>query len=441
MTSPLESLIRLLDERGVLTSSQLQAELAVSQPTLSRLVARAGAQVLRIGRARATMYALSRHIFGADGAIPIYAIDEKGQPQQLANLHGIGGEQFYIETDSPGRWLKGDSDNGIYPSLPYMLDDLRPEGFMGKLVAHNYAARLGYPDDARYWTAQQVGHYLLQDGFDLSGHLILGDSALHDFQHRTRDIVKDRESTYPDRADAILKQWQGGSSAGGEHQKFTAYTHDNGHVIVKYSPAGDSVEARRWQDSLICEYHALNCMTQAGLSAAKTQLFQFAGRVFLESQRFDRIGELGRVPMISLLAIDAEFVGLAQSWSKVAQKMQQQKLISSEDERICNWNELYGHWIGNTDMHLGNMSMTVTEKGFKLLPAYDMLPMIYAPVRGEIIQRKLTLPVRPMQHTDLWLSSGEVALGFWEEVSADKRVSNGFRQIAMDNAMKVKSLI
>jgi hypothetical protein len=441
MPEPIENLIQLLSDEAVLSSSQLQAKLAISQPSLSRLVSRAGSKILRIGRARAAMYALSRPVFGVDGAIPVYAIDENGLPQQLANLYGIGNEQFYIETYSPDRWLKGGGDNGIYPSLPYMLDDLRLEGFMGRLVAHNYAARLGYPDDAKYWSAQQVGHYLLQDGFDLSGHLVLGDSALHDFQRRTLDIIDDRESVYPDRANAILKQWQGGSSAGGEHQKFTAYTRENGHVIVKYSPAGDSVEARRWQDLLICEYHALNSMSQADMPAASAQLFQFDGRVFLESQRFDRVGETGRVPMISLLAIDAEFVGLAQSWSKVAQKMQQQKLISSEDERVCLWNELYGHWIGNTDMHLGNLSMTVTERGFKLLPAYDMLPMIYAPVRGEIVKRNFILPVRPMQQADLWQSSGEVALGFWEIVAADKRVSKEFRQIAEDNVIKVKTLI
>ena len=441
MSKPIENLIQLLSDEAVLSSLQLQAKLGISQPSLSRLVSRTGSKILRIGRARAALYALSCPTFGVQGAIPVYAIDEKGQPQQLANLYGIGNEQFHIETHSPDRWLRGGGDNGIYPSLPYMLDDLRPEGFMGKLVAHNYAARLGYPDDAKYWNAQQVGHYLLHDGFDLSGHLILGDAALHDFQHRTLDIIEDRESIYPDRANAILKQWQGGSSAGGEHQKFTAFTRDNGHVIVKYSPAGDSIEARRWQDLLLCEYHAINSMSQAGMSAANTQLFQFDGRVFLESQRFDRVGEAGRVPMISLRAIDAEFVGLAQSWSKVAQKMQQQKIISSEDERVCIWNELYGHWIGNTDMHLGNLSMTVTEPGFKLLPAYDMLPMIYAPVRGEIVERDFILPVRPMQHTDLWQSSGEVALGFWVTVAADKRASIEFRQIAEDNVIKIKTLI
>ena len=163
------------------------------------------------------------------------------------------------------------------------------------------------------------------------------------------------------------------------------------------------------------------------MSAANTQLFQFGGRVFLERQQFDRVGETGRMPMVLLLAIDAEFVGLAQSWSKVAHQMHQQKLISSENEQVCIWNELYGHWTGNSDMRLGILSMTVTECGFKSLPAYDMLPMTYAPVRGEIVERNFILPVKPMLHADLWQLSGEVTLEFWERIVADQRVSKDFR--------------
>lgn len=441
MSDLLENLIKLLSDHGVLSPLELQARLNISQPTLSRLVNSAGTQILRIGRAQATLYALSHSIFNVKGAVPVYAIDKKGQPQQLADLHAIGAGQFYIETEIPDPWLKGHDNNGIYPSLPYMLDDLRPQGFMGRQVAHSFAARLGYPDDVKLWNVEQVGHYLLQDGFDLQGHLILGDSALYAFQHNELEITEDRESVYPERASAILNQWKGGSSAGGEHQKFTVYTQDNGHAIVKYSPAGDSIEARRWQDLLICEYHALNCMTRYDMPAANTQLFEFGGRVFLESQRFDRAGETGRMPMISLLAIDSEFIGQAQGWTKVARQMHQQKLISSEDERACVWNELYGHWIGNSDMHLGNLSMTVNDGGFELLPTYDMLPMMYAPVRGEILERPFTLPVRPMKHADLWQSSGEVAHKFWACVVEDNKVSDEFRKIASDNAEKIKSLI
>jgi len=45
---------------------------------------------------------------------------------------------------------------------------------------------------------------------------------------------------------------------------------------------------------------------------------------------------------------------------------------------------------------------------------------------------------RPLQ-PDLEQLSGEVAHGFWGCVAADKRVSKGFRQIAADNAVKIKS--
>jgi len=441
MSESLDQLIKLLGLHGVLSSLELQQMLEISQPTLSRLVSRAGTQVLRIGRARAAVYALSQPVFGVEGSLPVYAIDEKGRPQQLAELHAIGGGQFYIESESTVRWLRGNDNNGIYPSLPYMLDDLRPQGFMGRQVAHYFASHRGYPDDVKLWNVEQVGHYLLQQGSDLPGHLLLGDSALYAFQHAELDVVEDRESVYPERASAILNQWKGGSSAGGEHQKFTVYSRDNGHAIVKYSPAGNSVEARRWQDLLICEFHALNAMTRSGMSAANTQLFQFDGRVFLESQRFDRVGETGRVPMISLFAINSEFVGLAQGWSKVAKQMRQNKLINSEDERDCIWNEFYGHWIGNSDMHLGNLSMTVNDVGFELLPTYDMLPMMYVPVRGEIIERQLTLPVRPMKHADLWQSSGEVAGEFWLSVTEDESVSDEFRRIAFNNVEKIRSLI
>ena len=52
--------------------------------------------------------------------------------------------------------------------------------------------------------------------------------------------------------------------------------------------------------------------------------------------------------------------------------------------RILWW---YGKLIGNTDMHLGNVSFRFRPdpRGrvqLNLAPAYDMLPMLYAPLSG-----------------------------------------------------------
>lgn len=158
-------------------------------------------------------------------------------------------------------------------------------------------------------------------------------------------------------------------------------------------------------------------------------------------ERFDRVGESGRVPMLSLSSIDAEFVGLGQSWTKVAARLHDHGLVDSEAVRTCLHNEFYAQWIGNSDRHLGNVSMTVRDTGFALLPAYDMLPMIYAPERGEIIPRSINYPVRPMQHEDLWQHAGMVAQRFWGRVSQDARVSADFRKLADVNLVQIRKLM
>lgn len=56
----------------------------------------------------------------------------------------------------------------------------------------------------------------------------------------------------------------------------------------------------RWRDILITEYHAAVVLHARIFSAAIPGLIDINGRLFLESQRFDRIGVRGRRPMISL---------------------------------------------------------------------------------------------------------------------------------------------
>jgi len=438
----IDHLLKLLEDKGVISSTDIQTELNFNQPKVSRLIKQAGTQLIHIGRARAARYALFRPVLGYDGCIPVYAVDEMGHPQHLFNLHGLGGGQCYIETVESARWLKGVAGNGVFEGLPYFIDDLRPQGFLGRQAANHYAKIFGFPEDLSYWNENQIGTYLLQEGHNLPGNLIPGEQALTAFQRSTTTVIADRKTSYPERATSILTQWQEGSSTGGEHQKFIAYTHDKGHVIVKFSPSGKSVEALRWQDLLICEYHALNTMTQVDRSAAETALYKFEERVFLESRRFDRVGKTGRIPMIALSAIDSEFVGDGGNWTQVSQHLYQQKLITADEQRTCVWNDLYGQWIGNSDRHLGNLSMEITESGFKLLPTYDMLPMIYAPERGEIIERTLNTPVKPMQqYVDLWQESAEAACIFWRSVAEDNMVSEDFRKKAENNFAIIKKRI
>jgi len=61
--------------------------------------------------------------------------------------------------------------------------------------------------------------------------------------------------------------------------------------------------------------------------------------------------------------------------------------------------------IANTDMHLGNLTFHV-EGTFRLAPAYDMLPMAYAPLPGgEVAKWQCALSI-PHCHSQASGTSG-----------------------------------
>jgi len=326
----IDRLFEFLSTVGTASSSVIQEKLGFSQPKVSRLITLTNSKILRIGQARSTQYALSRPLLGHSQHIPVFSIDNEGKAQHLFNLHGIGNRHCYIEHEGNMPWLNGVNGNGVFEDLPYFLDDLH--GAKAKLAPIFYMKVIA------------------------SGNIILGEQSLSQFQHIDINTISNRQTDYPVKATSILTEWITGSSAGGEHQKFLAHTNDMGHVIVKFSPSGNSIDAQRWKDLLIAEYHALNCMIAAGKAAAKTAFYHFEDRIFLESQRFDRIGKKGRTPMISLSSIDNEFIGSGGSWTQVAEKLAQQSLISEEDFHACIWNDFFGQWIGNSDRHLGNIT-------------------------------------------------------------------------------------
>lgn len=82
-------------------------------------------------------------------------------------------------------------------------------------------------------------------------------------------------------------------------------------------------------------------------------------------------------------------------------------------------------------MHEGNLAFVpgaVKQPPLALAPAYDMLPMLYAPVRGvELPPRELRpgLPL-PGERTD-WLAASEAAITFWHRAAGDRRISAPMR--------------
>ncbi|MCB1734361.1 MAG: type II toxin-antitoxin system HipA family toxin YjjJ [Gammaproteobacteria bacterium] len=422
--------------QGLATSSELQNATGLSQTTVARQLRELGDAIVRIQHGRTVHYGLTHHAFGAANAIPLHRVDAYGNHVLVATIFPlVHGGFFVTPTTGTPAVLAGVNRDGLFEDLPYFLDDLRPQGFLGRQIAHELAARDGrFPNDPAQWTTDHVGRYLVANGDDLPGDLILGEQIHLRLRRPPTPIT---EADYPRLAESVLAGEIPGSSAGGEQAKFTAYRADRGHVIVKFSPKGDEPVARRWRDVLITEHHAAETMDSFGFPAAQTRLFADGGRVFLESARFDRHGAQGRLPMISLRAVDAEFTGLGSDWPRVMQALAERNLVSQEHatDALAMW--AFGRLIHNTDMHLGNLSLAMDGHVFRLLPAYDMCSMGFAPRANEVRPPSFARPefaaLRLPDSVRAWPQ--KLACRFWRAVGDDPRISAEFREFIADERL------
>jgi len=240
-------------------------------------------------------------------------------------------------------------------------------------------------------------------------------------------------------ASAVLEYGDPGSSAGGEQPKFSAVVGDDRTaVLVKFSPKIDAEVGRRVADLLICEAISSSVLGSAGRKVASSEILFGNDQVFLEVRRFDRAGRNGRRGLISLETLDAGYAGRGTSWVDRARALREEGIIGRDDYDEVRWRELYGHLIGNTDMHAANISFFMEwPRKVRLAPIYDMLPMLYIPRNDQIIERDFVPPLPSPGDSDIWLEVWETARRFWRAVSGDGRVSAGFRAIAGENFAKL----
>ena len=416
-----------------MSSGELQDLLSVSQPTVSRALAPLilSGQVQKVGAARSQRYVMPRTVPGVGREVPVMRVDAQGRPEPFARMVPLEGGAFWVD--------EADGLSARHGGLPWFLNDMRPQGFMGHTFAYAHPEpQLG--SDPRNWSDDDALRALALFGDDLPGNLVVGEAAFQRFH--TLPARASRVATaadYPRLAEQAMQGTHPGSSAGGEQPKFCTVTAGR-HVLVKFSPAGDAPVDQRMRDLLVCEHLALQTLAHADLPAARTQIFTGAGRVFLESERFDRTTQGGRIGMVSLQVYDAEYVGEMDNWAATANRMAARNLLTAADARTLRLLEAYGLLIANTDRHYGNISLLLDQLGdWTLSPTYDMLPMLYAPVSGELVARDFAArPLQPSAATlPEWEQAKLLATVFWEAAATDVRVSEGFRVLAAENARQV----
>jgi len=416
---------------GAKTPKALRQTLQISQPTLSRAINRNRETINSLGSGRSTLYAIARPLSVIGSELPVYQVDGEGAARKVGTLHILINGEYY--------WNGSIGHSGLMRQLPWFIENLRPEGFLGRAFAQ-HCNHIMLPPRLSDWSSDHLLHALAQAGSDLPGDLVVGKEAMNRFllgEKGEEDIphTTQRETLYPILAERTLAGDPPGSSAGGEQPKFCIQLRSSEiiNVLVKFSPPRDTMEGQRWADLILCEHLALQTISEAGHSAATSQYFTFGSRSFLEVERFDRIELFGRRGLCSLGILDGEFIGGERDyWHRAAQQLHDDKKINTKDMESVFWQEAFGLLIANTDQHFGNVSFfTKSSDHFDQCPAYDMLPMFYRPApSGEIVERHYQTPSPPPELMTYWDDAKRWAQVFWQKVVNHREISDSFKSIA-----------
>lgn len=439
--------LRIHLAQGPRPARLLQEVMQISQPTLSRAVAQLGREIVRIGAARSIRYALRDTTRGFLD-VPVYQVNSQGQLLHLGTLIPVRPDGLVMQrSDGTADYTEG---------VPWWLFDMRPQGFLGRAYAHRHAQALGLPPNLLEWSDADAIRTLIHHGQDTIGNVLLGDVARDRFLALSPAPVipaSDKALSYVRLAQEAVMGEMPGSSAGGEQPKFTALTEAPdgvSHVIVKFSLADHNPVTERWRDLLLAEHHALETLREAGLPAAHTTITDACGQRFLEVARFDRVGENGRRALLSLAALEAEFVGKAPApWPILVAELVEQRIVEAQALPLAQAYYAFGQLIGNTDMHPGNLSFVRDDaRLYSLSPVYDMLPMAFAPrASGALGNHISAVSLHPSVPHDVWHDMLPIADRLLKRVMAEPRFSASFSSCFhalgrhLENAAKVISRI
>lgn len=439
MTGIAES-IRALLSRGIASRGDLQQQLEISQSTFSRAIAQLGQQLVRIGTGRSTRYGLRRELPQLGSSWPVFMLDGDGKPAVYGRLEALARDQYWFNAAKS-------SLSEVSDGLPYFLQDLWPQGFIGRTAPKRFP-ELGLPERISDWNDVHALTFLTRRGEDLVGNLVVGDESLqrylHHLQQQPEHLTENaRVQRYPALADLAIAGDPPGSSAGGEHPKFTTVVQgadEVRHVLVKFSPPRVDRVAERWSDLLVAEHLAGDALRAIDVEPCASELVVADNRMFLESRRFDRTGLRGRIGTITLAALADRYIGRRDNWISAAEHLGSMGKISAGDVATIRRAATFGQLIGNTDMHFGNLSFFYTlGRAYSLAPVYDMLPMIDAPLRGdELPQREFMVALPNASTLHIWQAMAAAAENYWRLVAAHSMISTAFRDRAQRNAERIR---
>jgi serine/threonine-protein kinase HipA len=169
--------------------------------------------------------------------------------------------------------------------------------------------------------------------------------------------------------------WRAGRSLGGARPK-ASVEYEGGLWIAKFQKADDDF------DQCAAEHAAMRLAAACGIEVAETRLFDIGNRRAVLVKRFDR-DNMGRdhlptahfVSALSLLDIDD--TSDAGSYQAIASVLQRVSSRQRADRLELFRRMVFNVLCGNRDDHLKNHGLLHDGGGWRLSPAFDVVPQPY----------------------------------------------------------------
>ncbi len=405
-----EAIAALLARGEPLTAAQLAAATGRTQASISLGIKALGERVHRMGAARSTRYALKQDILGLPAQHALVWNGPDPMPTQFGTLTYLHGDYVHVQSGRT-QWLS-------QGRLPWFLSPLRPQGFLGRELARSNP---NFPPDPGQWSLAQILYAVVHYVHDTVGAFFINDVLM-----RSRSVPTEAD-TLGDHYDLLAQQigtgLPVGSSAAGEQPKFVTLSRGNQRCIVKFSPPRGTPFGERWNALLQLEHLALTVLSKRGIASAASEIIQTPTRSYLQSARFDRLPDHSMRHVVAIDALHDEFVGgPRQHWVHTSQALHAKGLITAQELLHIATIHAFGHFIGNTDMHFGNLSFFVDDvlkPKISLAPVYDMLPMMWRPSvhDGNLSDSPVREQPLPAGFEHAQSQARDWAIEFWEHAT------------------------
>ena len=329
--------------------------------------------------------------------------------------------------------------------IPGAVRDASPDAWGRRVIQ----AKLQRPEA----DIQEV-EYLLSGPDDGAGNLSFGRTATpppprrpFNRTHQLPALIEAAEKLEEDGRlpHEVLEELEPGTSMGGARPKVTVED-DHKIWLAKLPEKADRHNMQR------IEYATLELARAAGLRVCGTRLERVGERDTLMLDRFDRdwnpdANAYRRYGLVSgLTVIDAEdgYLGRERwSYPLLADELRRWSVKSNDDRRELFLRMVFNAMVTNNDDHPRNHALLQTRSGWRLSPAYDILPVPMVSVE----RRDLALEVghfgraaslyNILSHCDVFGLSKDEAQALIDEMLA---VVRGWREFFTARGVEQRSI-